>query len=323
MNAVVHIDALGPMRALNSGANGVIHRLDEFRLPDEPGELVFKQYRKGATPVPVHGLATLVAVRRRLVKQRKAALDELAAWPLRAVIGPDNEASGVLMRLIPGHYFEEMSLPSGARARVPREIQHLIADPGQGRLGEVDVPADGDADSRLRICERFAFALSLLHGARIVFGDVSARNVLYRLRPRPSVYLVDCDAARLTSTSAVNRQMHSPDWDPPEKGEQTLRTDRYKLGLFVLRCLTPGKGSSLNRDLTAAAPMLDGRGTDLLRRSLEGAPGDRPLAREWLFHLRARLGDRPMPPMPAEPGVPVTTPHETGWRRGPDGWIPA
>lgn len=319
--ATVPLSALGPMSRLNAGANGVIHRLDTFRLPDEPGELVFKEYDPRTVQVALGGLERLAGLRLGLSAQRRAVLDEMTAWPLRAVAGPGDEARGVLMRLIPAGFFEDMLLPSGNRDRVPREIQHLIFDADVARRREVDVPGDDDPHTRLRICERFAYILSVLHGANLVYGDISARNVLYRLRPRPSVFLVDCDAARVRGAAAVNQQQHSPDWNPPERGRgQTVATDRYKLALFVLRCLTPGKGSSVNRRWAAAGTVLDRHGLRLLELGLGDDPGHRPLARQWVFYLRGALG---LGAMPLVAAAPHPRPRETGWRRGPHGWVPA
>jgi hypothetical protein len=318
----VPVSALGPMTRLNSGANGTIHRLDDFQLVDEPGELVFKEYNLSVVRASLGGLEKLVDVRRSLAAQRRAVLDEMTVWPLCAVAGPADEPLGVLMKLIPGGYFEQMALPSGRRDQVPREVQHLIFEAAVARRREVDVPADRDPHTRLRICERFSYILSILHGANLVYGDVSARNVLYQLRPRPDVLLVDCDAARVHGSAAVNKQQHSPDWDPPERsGGQSFTTDRYKLALFVLRCLVPGKGSSLNRDWRSAAGVLDTQGLRLLKLGLGADPARRPLAREWVFYLRSRLGIAAMPVVPA--AVPIRQPRETGWRRGPHGWIPA
>jgi DNA-binding helix-hairpin-helix protein with protein kinase domain len=320
-NTTVPLAALGGMSRLNAGANGTIHRLDGFKLPDEPGDLVFKEYNLKTVQVALGGLERLAGVRLSLVAQRRAVLDDMTAWPLRAVVGPADEARGVLMKLIPGRYFEDMLLPSGNRDQVAREIQHLIFDADVARRRDVAVPDDTDLRTRLRICERFAYLLSILHGANLVYGDVSARNVLYSLRPDPSVFLVDCDAARVRGSAAVNKQQHSPDWDPPERtAGQSVITDRYKLALFVLRVLTPGKGSSLNRDWRTASGALDGAGLKLLRLALDGAPGDRPMAREWVFYLRAALGVAAMPVVAAATRTP---PRETGWRRGPHGWVPA
>lgn len=90
MSAIVDVGALGPMTTISSGANGVIHRLDRFQLAGEPGELVFKEYRLAVVQVALGGLVNLVGLRQRLAAQRRAALDEVAAWPLRVVVGPGN-----------------------------------------------------------------------------------------------------------------------------------------------------------------------------------------------------------------------------------------
>jgi hypothetical protein len=318
----VPVTALGPMTRLNAGANGTIHRLDDFQLVDEPGDLVFKEYNLTVVRVSLGGLEKLVDVRCSLAAQRRAVLDQMAAWPLAAVAGPAGEPLGVLMKLIPGSYFEDMLLPSGSRDRVPREFQHLIFDAAVARRREVDVPADSDHHTRMRICERFSYIMAILHGANLVYGDVSARNVLYHLRPQPNVLLVDCDAARIHGSAAVNKQQHSPDWDPPERhGGQSFTTDRYKLALFVLRCLVPGKGASLNRSWRSATGVLDATGLRMLELGLGADPDCRPLAREWVFYLRARLGMAAVPVVPA--GPPPRPPRETGWRRGPHGWVPA
>ncbi|WP_406074712.1 hypothetical protein [Micromonospora sp. NBC_01638] len=320
---------LGARDRLNAGANGTIYRLHDYRLTTVPGPLVFKEYKLRSMSVSLAGLQNLVAVRHRMESQRRAAFDELSVWPVRVVVNDDGTPAGVLMRLIPDDFMQDIALPSGARERIPREVQHLIFDPATARQREIDVPADGDVRSRIAVCAQLAYAVSLLHGADLVYGDLSARNVLYRLRPTPSVLLVDCDAARVRGTAAVNKQQDTPDWDPPERATgstpQSQATDRYKLALFILRCLAPGRGRSVRRDWALAAPVLGPSGTALLRAALEGPPGDRPKARQWLFHLRERLGSPSLPPYPAAVPAPARRVVTTdGWRRGADGtWVPA
>ncbi|MFG2047377.1 hypothetical protein ACGFIW_08120 [Micromonospora sp. NPDC048935] len=324
----VSVTDLGTRQRLNAGANGTIHLLPGMQLAGVPGPLVFKEYKLHSTAVSLSGLQNLVAVRHRMEPQRRAVFDELTVWPLRVVVDGGTPA-GVLMRLIPDDFMQEIALPSGSRERVPREVQHLIFDAATARRREIDVPADGDIRSRMAVCARMAYAMSLMHGADLVYGDLSARNVLYGLRPRPSVLLVDCDAARVRGSAAVNRQLDTPDWEPPERADgptpQSQVTDRYKLALFILRCLTPGFGSSVNRDWSVAAPALGPAGTQLLRAALDGPPKDRPKAREWLFHLRERLGAPLIPPAPAVVPAPARKVVTTdGWRRDADGvWIPA
>jgi DNA-binding helix-hairpin-helix protein with protein kinase domain len=336
----VERSTLGRREELNRGANGVVYRLRGYRLRDVSGELVYKEYKTGQTGRPaasVQGLTTIIQLVNQLQPTPRAAVDEMTVWPLRVVVNAKGEATGVLMRLIPDLFFEKILLPSKKRERIAREVQHLIVDPARSRRSEVAVPADGDLATRVRLCERLAYLIAALHGGKLVYGDVSARNILYTLRPTPSVLLVDCDAARKEGSGAVNRQADSPDWDPPEtqrarqrgsSPNQTQDTDRYKLALFILRCLTPGTGSSLNRDPTVADRVLDRHGRDLMRWALEGQPGQRPRAVDWWTYLRARLGEGPMPPSRGpvwQQGVDPILPRGTqqpGWRLVGGRWVP-
>lgn len=330
--------ALGPRSPLNKGANGTIYALDGYRLPDEPGDLVYKEYRPETTSVALPGLLGIVRARTVLNPGPRKVFEEMTVWPLRVVVDDVQQPTGVLMKLIPPLFMEDIRLPSGSREHIPREIQHLIFEPQVARKRHVDVPADRDRAARLKICEQLALVVATLHGAGLVYGDLSARNVLYCLRPAPSVLLVDCDAARVHGNAAVNKQQDSPDWDPPETTAarrahrppiQTQATDRYKLALFVLRCLSPGRGSSINRDPASARGVLDARGMEMLRLALEGRAEDRPLARDWCYHLRGLLGERPRPvPAPrSAPFAPPSTDPATarpGWRKGADGrWFPS
>jgi hypothetical protein len=328
--APVRASTLGARDRLNSGANGTIWALRAFRLPSDPGPLVFKEYRGDAASESVSGLQSIVLARMRLPAHPRKVFDDLTVWPLRTVVDDGGAPVGVLMYLINDTYMEEFALPSGKRERSPREIQHLIFDPSAARMRGVAVPGDNDPATRLAVCEQMAYAMSIMHGANLIYGDLSARNVLYRLRPTPSILLVDCDAARVRGSAAVNKQQNSPDWDPPEgRYQQSQATDRYKLALFVLRCLTPGRGSSVNRDPAVADRVLDGTGRHLMRLALTGDPGDRPRAREWLSYLRQRIG---LPPLPARVAAPAPAPYRPkqltiaggGWKRGDDGvWVPA
>jgi hypothetical protein len=252
-------------------------------------------------------------------------------WPLRVVVDSSGTPVGVLMRLIDSVFMQEMRLPSGKRENVPREIQHLIFDPAAARRSGVDVPADRDRMARFRLCERMAMAMSIMHGANLVYGDLSARNVLYRLHRTPSVLLVDCDAARFKGSAAVNKQQNSPDWDAPEGGQQTQSSDRYKLALFVLRCLLPGRNASLNRDPATADAVLNPQGRQLMRAALTGPPNERPRAREWLSYLRQQIGLQPLPsrsdhdhqkPQAGHNGHRASAQGTVGWTKGEDGvWV--
>lgn len=290
---------LGPLEEINKGANGRIHR-----LKDRPA-VVFKEFN---TAVPAAPLRQLIQIRRQA--KRGEDIKGMTAWPTRVVFddrpgapGAANQAIGVLMPLIPPGFMQKIDLPDGSATVKPRDIQHLLFAADVARRRGVDVPADHDVRSRMLICERLSFIVAALHYENLVYGDLSVRNILYQTDPRPDVYLVDCDAARPNGATGGVRQQNTPDWDPPEHDDdsgglrhQSLETDRYKLGLFILRCLAPGRGGASNRDVDASVGMLDPEGAGLLRSALEGGPADRPTAGTWTRYWRQHLRLGPLPP---------------------------
>lgn len=287
---------LGPIGPeIGKGGQAKVYDLLGLTLPDVQGRLVYKKYRQGAAPA--HSMSRIVALRTQLRARpaELARLDALAAWPVRQVVGPSRAVLGLVLPRIPDSYFQDLRLPSGAREQHQREIQYLFIPPDRAlRLG-APTPTP---EERLRICRDFAGALTFLHGELdVAFGDINARNALFRLGADPTIMLIDCDAVRVRGHMATVAQLNAPDWDPPE-GAQVLSqsTDLYKLGLFVLRCVTPREFSSVNRDPEAARGALDTAGLDLLRAALSGPAHDRPSAERWYRYLRRRLGEALEPP---------------------------
>lgn len=287
---------LGPIGPeIGQGGQAKVYDLPGLTLPDVQGRLVYKKYRQNAAPV--HGMSRIVALRTRLrVRPAELArLDALAAWPVRQVVDSGRGVLGLVLPRIPDSYFQDLRLPSGGRAQRQREIQYLFIPPDRALRFDVPTPTP---EERLRICRDFAGALTFLHGELdVAFGDINARNALFRLGADPTVMFIDCDAVRVRGHMATVAQLNAPDWDAPE-GAQVLSqsTDLYKLGLFVLRCVTPGEFSSVNRDPDTARGALDSAGLDLLRAALGGPAHDRPSAERWHRYLRRRLGEALEPP---------------------------
>jgi hypothetical protein len=290
-------DELGtPGDQLGKGGEATVFDLPGLTYPDVTGALVYKRYRNGHDAP--QSLRRVVAARANLDPTRRARLDAVTAWPVR-VVEEHGQAVGIVMPRIPDPYFDRVVRNAGVKKSL-REVQNLFIDPV--RALKVGRPAPTDQE-RLRICLDFAAALAFLHDElKIVFGDINPKNAVFRLDARPMVMFLDCDAVRPTGVVAHVRQLDAPDWVPPEGGKLTLATDHYKLGLFILRCLTPGAGSSVNTDPAAAASVLDAAGLALLRRAL-GGPSNRPSARDWEIHFRRLLGEAITPPRLGEVAV--------------------
>jgi hypothetical protein len=283
---------------LGRGGEATVHEAPGMRLPDASGPLVYKKYK--AVPSRPDELRRIVQLRAGLSSVERDYLDERTTWPLR-LVESGGSVVGILMRRIPDQFGDRItSKATGSLDWSIREVSFLFVDPV--RLGGSKVNRQVPVwDQRLSVCRDFAELLDFYHrNLQVVFGDINARNELYRLDGSPSVMFIDCDGVR-TVGSTHSGQLNAPDWEPPG-GRATpldLLTDRYKLGLFVLRALTPGAQTSIRRDPQAAAGVLDVAGVALLTRALDPRPDaqDRPTAEEWWRYFSKLLGDPVDPPV--------------------------
>lgn len=279
-------------KQLGKGGEASVYDLPELQLPDVRGALAYKWYH-----VPHGSLSSLikvVGVRTGLDDERRERLDEITAWPLR-VVEKDGQALGIVMRKVPAAYIDNLNLLGTHGTKLSfREVQNLFIDPQLAtRLGR-PVPTD---EERLRVCRDFAGGLAFMHDELgVVFGDVNAKNEVFRLDTSPMVMFLDCDGVRPRGVAPVVQQLNAPDWQPPEGGPLTRGSDLYKLGLFILRCLTPGKFGSVRVDPAAVGGKLDATGLAMLTRAVGDVVNDRPSAREWQLYLRKLLGEAVAPP---------------------------
>lgn len=313
---VVARSRLGALGALlGSGGQGRVFEAPQLSLPDAAGPLVFKEY-KHQLPSS-YGLRRLVAIRNCLDAGPRQQLDQRAAWPLR-VVEDGGRVRGVVMPRIPESFFQERMLPgTGTVEHGIREVQNLLIPPARALRVGMPVPT---AQERMMVCRDFAAALHLVHKHGLVVGDLSARNGLYRLAERPSVMLVDCDAIRIRGNMAELSQLNSPDWETPDD-KLTQSSDRYKFGLFVLRCLSSGDQISTTRDPARADAALDGEGRKLLRAALALRREGRTTAQEWGRYFDSRLTGRVTAAVKLPPRQEKKRPK--GWRRDAAGnWVP-
>ena len=271
--------ALRRGQVLGRGGQGEVVEVD---LPGRPAAepLVAKWYLPAVVPDPA-ALTRLVSWRRSLDEAARTALDAVVCWP-RAVLLRDGRAAGVLLPRVPPAFTFPLTRPSGGRVVALRELQHLIAAPALlARRGI----ADADPATRVRVLAGLAAAVAFLHEREVVLGDLSVKNVLWS--PVRGVYLLDCDALRLTGTSPPVPQPNSPGWDDPVfPGTQNQQSDRYKLALAVLRVVARDFHT---RDPELGACLLGRAFLPVLRAGLSREPAVRPAAPVWrdLLHRRA------------------------------------
>jgi hypothetical protein len=280
---------LGTLEPLAKGGFGEVFRVGGNPLPGDRTPLAYKEFTADFDMQRRSALAA-VAFRDGLGQTDRDDLDRCTAWPRELVLDSSGEISGLLMRLIPDDFFcELLDSTTGKKDRKVRDIQWLGATRVQRDAAEIDL-RDIEPLERLILLGKLVYAVGRLHKHGWVFGDLSFKNAAFALDP-PRMMLLDCDGAAALSNPA-RKQASTPNWDPPEcpinvpagqQRQQDLQddvTDVYKLGLAILRCLTPGKGMTSTRNPGRLKDQLDGAGIALVKRALGANRSDRPTAKE-------------------------------------------
>ena len=288
---------LGPLSEIASGSFGRVFRASHYTLPDGSGEAAFKEFTSDFAQ-QARAARNAVDLWDRLGPRDRAAFAEHTAWPRAVVQDQDGKICGLVMPLLARLLLSELQhTVTGEPTNRPREMSWLISTAALRKAAGVDIP-EIDLVERHVLLAKLTYALGLLHRLRWVYGDLSFKNLAFALDP-PEFKLLDCDAS--APLADPNReQSHTNMWHPPEyySGQQLqdTRTDVYKLGLAILRCLTPGMGASNSRDPARLTHELDGDGVSLVRRSLSSVPSERPEAKELYIHFAKLLRGRIAPP---------------------------
>ncbi|MFB2557054.1 hypothetical protein [Herbiconiux liangxiaofengii] len=319
---------LGSRALIGSGAATEVHRLDAFTVPGHQGGLAFVRARDRSTPHwdPAI-LSRLVALRWGLEARERALLDSVAAWPLAVVEGDDGEVVGCLVPLA-AHPFYYLPADEPGSGKVTQNAKWLVVAPKRARRAGAVAVGERDAVARVTVLARVCLLLELVHRRGVVFGDLSERSVLFGvggydgsvgdggvgdggtgagMGAVAEAFVVGCDGAAFAGEGTVQR--NSAGWAVPstfdvadegdghpevsmsrEPSVQTVETDRYKLGLLILRVLAPaGDGLERSRDASRVDAVLDETGQRMMRAALGEDAAGRPSASDWYAYLRGVL----------------------------------
>jgi hypothetical protein len=303
----VEAEQLAIVRELGDGGQGTVFLA---AIPHAAVPLgAYKEYRPEVRPeVDWSNLESLIRVHRDA-----AGLVEDMAWPT-AIVTRAGQPTGFLMRLAPPDCTVSLRIGGVARQQL-LALEYLLNPPDYMAMIGLAVTEQ----ERVGLLRDLAAMTERLHGAGIVIGDLSPKNVVASLRPRPRCFLLDCDAVRRDGLSVL-RQVETPDWELPT-GEElaTAAGDSYKLALCVLRVLA---GDQSSRD-PSLVPGHFGELAARVAHTLLAAPPDRPSASEWLAFLdRAAPLARsvvpaPPPPPRSVPQLVPTPPHGAPYPSGP------
>ena len=171
------------------------------------------------------------------------------AWPIE-IFGDTREVHAFTMPKAPQSCYFDVTIVSRLADRTrpgsftetkksrrdPLQLKFLIDDSWwQGRQissrkPEVDI--EGRIDIAIDCCD----SVLVLHSHNLVYGDISANNVVARREAFPGAYFFDADSISSVEFRAAE-PLVSPGWETPA-GLDPLAIDRSRCALVVLRLLT-------------------------------------------------------------------------------------
>ena len=267
----VEKSSLGRLTRLAEGGQGRVYSCE--RSP-----LLYKEY---LDPALVHAdrLAALVELLDGMPQVDRRYASATSAFP-QALVTSSGAFTGFLMPPAPDSFWSTI----GGQHKL-QELQYLTF-PQRRAWSDLSLPS---TEWRTRFLIECAQLFCLLHRHHVIIGDVSMRNLLWSSISDPGVFLLDCDSVRLHGQEPAVPAAYTPDWDDPHDPlSNTLDSDRYKLGLIVLRVLTRMPAA---RPETVQESVFDGwpaRLRELLVEAGSSAPGARPTAQRWLEALENR-----------------------------------
>jgi hypothetical protein len=288
---------LGSLEFIAEGGFGEVFKVNNFALPDDRTKLAYKKFTSKKAEQAASA-AKAVVFRAQLSPADRSELDDYSVWPRALVEDSPGHVCGLLMPIIAPDFFCQLADPETGKLKAkPCEMSWLIATDKQRQAAQINL-RQIDATERLILLAQLVYIIGRLHKHAWVFGDLSFKNTMFALDP-PRIMLVDCDGAAALADLG-REQASTPFWEPPESAGHSLQdkqTDCYKLGLAILRCLTPGKGASTSKKVARLTGALDAAGIALVDRAVGADRASRPGAREMYRYLKAGVASRITPPV--------------------------
>ncbi|MFC4591229.1 hypothetical protein [Sphaerisporangium corydalis] len=289
---LAEVAARGVVIAEENGESQVL-----YESAEHPGWLV-KLYRPGLATEPVQVLDRLIALPAEMPPADLALVDRSLCWPVSRVMDGER-AAGVVLAKAPPEFRVEMRMISGASVHRLMDIDQLVQtdlDFYAKRGWATPTPQE-----RLAVARNLAAVGVLLERYDIVYGDWSYANALWA-RGTGEIFLIDMDSCGLTDRLWVESKFWN---DPavPSGSRLSVHTDRYKLAVLVLRCLTGLRGPE--PAAAHAALPADVRGGPLGEILWTAVTTGDPSRRPPMSELHALLASTPgfEPAQPAQPAT--------------------
>jgi len=216
-------------RPFASGGNA------DLFLCSQPPHLIYKRYKRAVDDS--HRRDQILKVRQLgrevLVhgKEEPGSTPEASInWPIDSIHNANGAILGVILPKIPDSFLTSRN--------VPRSLDFLL-------LARADPPPP-DARVRVSVLLRVAEIFAWLNSHRLIHGDFSSKNIVWRSDPQPGAYLIDCDWLHPQQPRPTFGTV-TPGWIDPRLVASRIKahdhySDWYALALAMYRglFLNPG-----------------------------------------------------------------------------------
>ncbi|MFF7330167.1 hypothetical protein [Streptomyces sp. NPDC008150] len=212
-----------------------------YEIAGQPDWLA-KLYR---TPVPrraSRGLEALIRLPDAMSAADRALLDAATAWPVARIIDGDH-VQGIVMAKAPDRFSARLRNIKGEfQAPAPLPLDWLVAsDDKCGKRGIL--PADREV--RERAVRSLLLVGDLFARHDVVYGDWSYSNVFWE-QGTGAIFVIDVDTCGIGSRPWIQSNgWEDPLFDETRKPPLTSLSDRYKLAVLTVRCLTGERGDPM------------------------------------------------------------------------------
>jgi hypothetical protein len=286
---LAEVAAKGAKISVENGQSKIV-----YESRQHPGWLV-KLFKPGFPEEPDAVLDELIALPGTMRPRDLAVVDAAMCWPVSRVVNDRDRTVGVIFAKAPREFFAKMRLLTGTQDCAIEFDQLIENDPARYRQWGWARPTPRE---RMLVSRNLLEVAALFERYGVVYGDWSYANGFWA-RETGKVFLIDIDSCGLGTRAWVK----SPNWDDPlaEPGTRLdVTTDRYKIAVMVLRCLTGLRGAALDAHAALPAELrTSGLGCDLYDAITQ--PRDkRPLCGALLEQVETELDALP-PPTPPPP----------------------
>ena len=162
-------------------------------------------------------LRSLIDFRKNLPDDIRRVIDNYTVWPQRMVYDYDSDkVCGFTMQLIPDLFFARVKIAGEEETKESNLDFVLHGNEFRRTHGLPPILARGQA----KVIYDFLHIVSILHSHDYVLGDLSPKNILIAVdendQSKNRVLFIDTDSYRKKGSIHPLKQLHTPDWIPPE-----------------------------------------------------------------------------------------------------------